>query len=80
MATLVFGKESRSLTIGGVRTSVRLEPIFWRALAEIAEEQGRGYGEIINDFETQDLSSKARTCALRCYILETVLKEGSARD
>lgn len=37
---------SRNVTIGSLRTSMRLEPEFWAALAEIAEVEGLSLDEL----------------------------------
>ena len=73
MVALKYGKQKRSAIIGGVRTSIRLEPIFWKALEMIAEEQGRDSNQIIKGLNIDQVHSLSRTGALRCYILKEIL-------
>ena len=65
----------RSVSIAGHRTSVSLEDAFWRALQDIARDQGRSLSSLISDVDaerTGNLSS-----ALRVYALEWVQAGGS---
>ena len=61
-----------SVTIAGHRTSISLEPEFWRALREIAKRNGRSLGAEIATIDaergTRNLSS-----AIRVYVLRDAL-------
>lgn len=59
--------EKHSVVLDGHKTSVSLEPEFWRALAEIAGAEGRSLNTLIADVDkgrAGNLSS-----ALRLYVL-----------
>ena len=69
--------QKHSLTLKGHRTSVSLEPEFWRAFQQLAERQGMG----INEMATQiDLTRGDRglASAIRLAILAD-LQDQSAR-
>ena len=56
----------RSITIAGHRTSVSLEEIFWRALAEQAAAEGRSLAKLIAEVDRHragNLSSALRVHA-----------------
>lgn len=62
--------EKRSVTLSGHRTSVALEPEFWRALAAIAESGGRTLSALIAEADAvrgpdRPLASALRVLALR---------------
>ncbi len=73
--------EKHSVVLDGHKTSVSLEPAFWRALACIAAAEGRSLNALIADADksrTGNLSS-----ALRLYVLadyERRLKALGARS
>ncbi len=61
------GIQKHSVVLDGHKTSVSLEPEFWRALAEIAGTEGRSLTALtgaVNKDRTGNLSS-----ALRLYVL-----------
>jgi len=43
--------EKRSLSLAGHRTSVALEPEFWRALEEEAARQGRSLAALVREVD-----------------------------
>ncbi|MGH7052096.1 MAG: ribbon-helix-helix domain-containing protein [Acetobacteraceae bacterium] len=62
--------EKRSFTLSGHRTSVALEPEFWRALAIIAQRGGRTLSALIAETDAlrrpdRPLASELRVLALR---------------
>lgn len=59
--------EKHSVVLDGHKTSVSLEPAFWRALAEIADAEGRSLNALVAEVDkgrSGNLSS-----ALRLYVL-----------
>ncbi len=59
--------EKHSVVLDGHKTSVSLEPAFWRALSEIAGAEGRSLNALVAAIDkerTGNLSS-----ALRLYVL-----------
>jgi len=60
---------SRNVTVDGHRTSMRLEPVMWEALAEICRRERRSVHEICTMVDTRRMTSSL-TAALRVYILE----------
>lgn len=74
--------QKRSVIIAGHRTSVSLEPEFWAALKDIAQQRGRSINELVTEVDSHrrgNLSS-----ALRVFVL-TVLQgrlaaAGATRD
>ena len=60
----------RSVIVAGHRTSVSLEPEFWTALREIAEQRGLSINALVAEVDkgrNGNLSS-----ALRVYVLNTL--------
>lgn len=59
----------RSIYVGGRRTSLRLEPIMWEALADIAEERDTTIHDLVTEIadshEMPNLSA-----SLRVFIVE----------
>lgn len=41
--------EPRFIRIGGKRAALRLEPVFWAALREIADSRGQAVEELLRD-------------------------------
>lgn len=67
--------EKRSVTLSGHRTSVSLEPEFWKVLGDIAKARGWSVNHLISDIDrtrTGNLSS-----ALRIFVLKEVQASGS---
>ena len=59
---------NRNVTVGGRRTSVRLEPAMWDALREIAARERRTLHEIITEIDRRRDASSL-TAAIRVYIV-----------
>ena len=63
----------RSVAIGGHKTSVSLEDVFWQSLREIAEQRGATLSALLNDIdahrEHSNLSSHIRMFVLDHYRL-----------
>ncbi|WP_108396538.1 ribbon-helix-helix domain-containing protein [Devosia submarina] len=74
--------EKRSLSISGHRTSIALEPEFWAALEQMAEQQQLPMAALIRQIDqdraTTNLSSASRLAVLRWYQaqLEAVRETG----
>ena len=59
----------RNVVVAGHRTSVRLEPLMWQALREIAGWRGISLNALITEIaEARDASSL--TAAIRVYIVD----------
>lgn len=63
--------EKRSFSIAGHRTSIALEPDFWRGLESMAAERNISLARIVRDIdearETANLSSAVRLSVLSWY-------------
>ncbi len=62
------GLEARNITIGGRRTSMRLEPQMWEALHEIARREGCSVHDICEHVAAHRGASSL-TAATRVFIL-----------
>src|SRR5205823_7761560 len=60
---------SRSIWIGSHRTSVRLEPVMWAALNDIAVERGKTVHDVVLEI-TRGRKGINLTAAIRVYIVE----------
>jgi len=58
------------------RTSMRLEPELWEALAEICDREDRDVGELIRQIE-QDAPTGSRTSAVRVFIVRYFREAGT---
>jgi predicted DNA-binding ribbon-helix-helix protein len=68
------GPIKRSLTVQGHATSLTLEPLFWTALQEAAEAEGRSLAGLVAEIDearTTNLSS-----AVRVWLFERALRQG----
>ncbi|HKS89859.1 MAG TPA: ribbon-helix-helix domain-containing protein [Stellaceae bacterium] len=59
----------RNVVVAGLRTSVRLEPLMWDALREIAAREGMSVHALVTRISRQALAS-GLTSAIRVYIVE----------
>jgi predicted DNA-binding ribbon-helix-helix protein len=59
----------RNVVVGGHRTSVRLEPTMWDALADIARHNRKTLHELVTEIE-QDRTASSLTAAIRVFIVE----------
>jgi predicted DNA-binding ribbon-helix-helix protein len=60
---------SRNVTVAGRRTSLRLEPGMWEALAEVAEREGRPVSAICERIDRQRAPETSLTAAVRVFLL-----------
>jgi len=60
---------SRSIWIGSHRTSVRLEPVMWAALNDIAVERGKTVHDGVLEIHRARIGTSL-TAAIRIYIVE----------
>jgi predicted DNA-binding ribbon-helix-helix protein len=60
---------NRNVVAGTGRTSMRLEPELWDALAEICEREGRGIHELVRSIDGQR-ERGGRTSAVRVFVLQ----------
>ena len=58
----------RNIVVGGHRTSVRLEPLMWDALLEIARQRETNVNQLVTEIDRQRNSSSL-TAAIRVYIV-----------
>ncbi len=69
----------RSVFIDGRKTSVRLEPVMWEALADIATRSGVAVSGLIERIAQQRSCGYNLSAAIRAYIVSFYLKETFAR-
>ena len=69
-------KNKRSLTIARHRTSISLEDEFWRALSEIAREEGKSVAGLVGEIDKgrgeAGRAEASLSAAIRLYVLERV--------
>ena len=58
---------NRNITVGALRTSVRLEPEFWTALNDIAEREKVSIDQLCTVIDAQ-FEGLGRTAAIRVFI------------
>ena len=70
---MVVGRESslamRNVVVGGHRTTVRLEPVMWDALHDIARQRQVTVDALVTDIDGRRTASSL-TAAIRVYIVE----------
>jgi predicted DNA-binding ribbon-helix-helix protein len=59
----------RNIVVAGHRTSVRLEPVMWEALHEIARRRSLTVHELVTKIDEQR-SASSLTAAIRVYIVD----------
>src|ERR1043166_618006 len=69
---------SRNVFVARRRTSVRLEPVMWDALRDIASREGRSVNEIIGDIHHERTASTL-TAAIRTYVVQ-FYRDGLRRE
>jgi predicted DNA-binding ribbon-helix-helix protein len=57
-----------NIVVGGHRTSVRLEPVMWEALQDIAQQQRATIHDLVTHIDRQRIESSL-TAAIRVYIV-----------
>lgn len=60
---------SRNITVGGRRTSVRLEPEMWRALKEIAKRETCTIHDICDLISMRKNANTSLTAAIRVFLM-----------
>lgn len=60
--------QSRNVTVGGHRTSLRLEQDVWSALEEVCSREGLSVHELCTRIEARRTGS-SRTAAVRAFVL-----------
>ncbi len=69
MATSAKSELKRSLTIAGHRTSLSLEPEFWDALKQAADNDGKSLAALVGEIDAarqrRNLSSAVRVWVLK---------------
>src|SRR5438067_10917665 len=58
-----------NVVVAGRRTSVRLEPVMWEALQEIARRQETNINQLVTEIDRRRNSSSL-TAAIRVYIVD----------
>jgi predicted DNA-binding ribbon-helix-helix protein len=58
-----------NVVVAGRRTSVRLEPVMWEALQEIARQQETNINQLVTEIDRRRNSS-GLTAAIRVYIVD----------
>jgi len=61
--------KKHSLTLQGHRTSVSLEPEFWRAFREIAAAEGKGLNALAAEIDAARCAEVGLASAIRVYVL-----------
>ncbi len=59
---------SRNVTVNGRRTSLRLEPLMWEALAEIVQRENSSVNDLVSRIENRRAASSL-TAAVRVFIV-----------
>jgi predicted DNA-binding ribbon-helix-helix protein len=67
----------RNIVVGGHRTSVRLEPVMWEALHEIARRLGVTIHDLVTEIDRRRTASSL-TAAIRVYIVDFYRAEAVA--
>ena len=60
---------NRNVTVGGRRTSMRLEPPMWEALQQVCHREGKPLNRLVTDIERERVESSL-TAAIRVYLLQ----------
>ncbi len=63
----------RNITVGGHRTSIRLEPEFWGALAAIALREGQTIDQVCTEVD-HGAGKLSRTAAIRVFITSYMVR------
>ena len=71
--------EKHSLTLRGHRTSVSLEPEFWRAFRAIATAEGRGLNDLAAEIDAARGPDRGLASAIRVFVLDFHTPFGEAR-
>ncbi len=61
--------KKRSVKVMGHDTSITLEEPFWKALKDLAEEQGLSVNQMVSDIDQSREMETGLSSAIRIYIL-----------
>jgi predicted DNA-binding ribbon-helix-helix protein len=67
----------RNIVVAGHRTSVRLEPVMWDALREIAQALGLHLNDLVTEIDRRRIVPNL-TAAIRVYIVDYYRKAAAA--
>ena len=70
---------NRNITVGGQRTSIRLEPEFWAALSFIAERESVSVDELCTEIDS-GAGKLSRTAAVRVFIASYAVQLSQRTD
>jgi predicted DNA-binding ribbon-helix-helix protein len=59
----------RNVVVAGHRTSVRLEPLIWDALRDIARQRGVAVNELVTEIDGRR-AAPSLTAAIRVYVVD----------
>jgi predicted DNA-binding ribbon-helix-helix protein len=59
---------NRNVTVGGHRTSIRLEPVMWEALHQICRREGKSLNQVVTEIDRSRVESSL-TAAIRVFLL-----------
>lgn len=68
----------RSVAIGGHKTSVSLEDVFWQSLREIAEQRGTTLSAVLDDIDAHRKNSNLSS-HIRMFVLDYYRSRGIPR-
>lgn len=68
--------EKHSLTLKGHRTSVSLEPDFWKAFREIAEAEGKPINALAAEIDAERGTEVGLASAIRVFVLRRIRERG----
>lgn len=71
--------EKHSLTLRGHRTSVSLEPEFWRAFCALAAAEGRGLNDLAAEIDAARDPDQGLASAIRVHILQRLTDPAGGR-
>ncbi|MDR3514734.1 MAG: ribbon-helix-helix domain-containing protein [Azospirillaceae bacterium] len=63
------GLVAKNVLVRGHRTSIKLEPLLWDALSDIASKEKRSVNNIISEIDGLKSDAQSRTSAIRALIL-----------
>ncbi|MEK9662810.1 MAG: ribbon-helix-helix domain-containing protein [Alphaproteobacteria bacterium] len=69
---------SRNVTIGPLRTSMRLEPEFWNALGEIVQREQLTLDALCTRVDAER-GEHSRTAAMRLFAVAYFMADGDSR-
>lgn len=75
---MATGPQKHSLTLRGHRTSVTLEPAFWQAFRQIADEKSIAINELAAQIDATREPDTGLASAIRVYVLNHYRR--AARD